>query len=385
MMSRRAVQTIALMTCLVFAVTPANAQQKKKTSGTKKKTSAERSPPDTKFLTGVKDLATLKDGAYEGDGWYSKYLYRSYSFVKRGSTITGFTANPGGLWCIQGTFKGNVIQLTDAVNWDEEYENGRRTGRYSASPLRDSEKSDFVEVRMTEEFYTFPVRRRGWLNTHPSIVARNENWMAGCLGYFSESHAEPEEPLPPPPCDDEQLRPAMKTAEQFPTYIDLFPTTICTVEDDPDDCTVENVFALLIENPAAIGPARDPEPRTVEDCSVLVLDSFTNLVAPKKYERIEYDNPIKVDIDEEHHRITNYTMPGHVFWPGLVIREIVLRNGKVGVKTTGYGHEGIIKKWLVNLPAAGLTWSFCDGVLIGAYKNTYGDDDAEGDDDDDDG
>lgn len=172
-----------------------------------------------------------------------------------------------------------------------------------------------------------------------------------------------------PPCDDETLRPAMKTAKQWPTYIDPFPTTICEVKDDPDNCTVEKVFELMIGTPAAIGPAKDPESQTVEDCGILLLDAFTDPLLPKKYER---PNPIRVDIDEEHHRVTNYTMPDHVFWPGLVIREIVERNGKIGVKTTGYGHEDVIKKWLVNLPTAGLAWAFCDGVLIGTYNKTYG-------------
>jgi len=27
----------------------------------------------------------------------------------------------------------------------------------------------------------------------------------------------------------------MKTANQFPTYLDLIPTTICNVEGDPDN------------------------------------------------------------------------------------------------------------------------------------------------------
>jgi hypothetical protein len=43
------------------------------------------------------------------------------------------------------------------------------------------------------------------------------------------------------------------------------------------------------------------------------------------------------------------------------------------VKTTGYGHEGIITKWVVNLMTANPAWARCDDVLIEAYKHTYGD------------
>lgn len=368
----RVLRSCLVLVLLLCSVVTVAAQQKK--SGTKKKPASTAkkpaSEPDTITFEDVKDLGKLKDGAYEGNGWYTKYSYRSYSFVKRGSNLTGYAADTGGVWCFQGTFAGNVITITDAVNRDDEYDDhGRQTGRFGFSPLKDYQKPDFVTARMDGELRSFPVRRVGWLGTAPEIVARDEGWMAGCLKHYSEARPPEIEP-DPPPCDDEQLRPAMKAAGQWPTYLTAFPHTVCEVKDDPN-CTVENVFRLLIENPAAIGPAKNPETQTVEDCGVLVLDSFTNLVKPKKDERAEDDNLIKVDIDEEHHRITNYTMPGHVFWPGQVIREIVLHDGKVGVKTTGYGHEGIIKKWVVNLVTSNPAWAYCDDVLIEAYKHEY--------------
>lgn len=364
-----AVATLHLMTCLVFAVALAHAQQKKKSTGTnKKKSAAETVPTTTVTYNGMTDLATLKDGAYEGNGWYRKYNYRSVSFTKRGSTITGFTADTSGVWCIQGEFTGNVIRVSEAVNWDDEYENGRQTGRHHFTPVHDFEKTDFVQIRMAEEIATFPVRRVGWLTTHASIIARDEKWMAGCLKYFSEPRVNLE-----PPCEDEELRPTLPQPGQMATYI-IGPTKICDVEDSAN-CTVQNVFDVMIATPRAIGPVKDPD-ASVEDCGIVVLESFKNLLKPEQYEDAVDDNPIRVDIDEDQHQVINSTMPGHVFWPGRVIRQVMVYDGnrKVGVKTTGYGRENVVKKWGVNLFSSGMVWERADGFLRQAYEEQYEDD-----------
>jgi len=295
--------------------------------------------------------AERPDGVYRANIDFDGMATTSYQ--KTGAVVRGTLYNGFRNICYQGTLHGNTVRNDRLVLLDLDFKTRPPTQR---------------AINMLSEY---PVGR---LTTAPLPVTLTFDVpLQVCLEYFK---SKPIEDLPPAPCDDETLRPAMKTANQFPTYLDLIPTTICEVEDDPDNCTVEKVFELMIGTPAAIGPAKDPESQTVEDCGVLVLDAFTDPLLPKRY---EMPNRIKVDIDEEHHRVTNYTLPGHVFWPGLVIREIVERNGKIGVKTTGYGHEGIIKKWLVNLPTAGLAWAFCDGVLIGTYKKTYGE--AKPDDD----
>ncbi len=363
---RFALQAFALVICLGFVAGSADAQREKKSTGTANE-NAEGSASDTLVYKGVKDLATLKDGAYDADGWYRQWNYRSVSFLKRGKTVTGFTSSRAGVWCIQGTFEGNIITISDAVNWDEEYENGRRTGRYVPSPLREEEKEDFVTIRVAEQITTFPVRRRGHLRTSPTIVARDEKWMDGCLKYFSESNmaAPPVTGEGPAPCGDEQLRPTMPKPDQPPAYLG-YPSEICDTRTDRD-CTVENVFALLRENPAAIGPAKDPEGQVVENCGVLVLEAFTDPLLPRKYEA---DNRIKVEINQAHHRIINYTMPGHVFWPGQVHRQIVMLDGKVRVRTAGYGNENFLTRF-VNIPSGIVVWLMCDGVLKDAYKERY--------------
>jgi hypothetical protein len=359
-MSGRVIQSIVLAG-LVVLVVAAEAQQ------TKKKKDA---PPDTTVtFKGVKDLGTLKDGAYEADGWYRKHNYRTVAFTKRGSTVTGFTADNAGVWCIQGTFEGNVIHIADAVRWVDEYENGRQTGRHHFAPLFEHDQSDFVTIRMDEELSSFPRYRIGSITTPGWVVARDENWMAGCLKYYRERR----EPLGPAPCDEEELRATMPEPGQMPTYI-IGPEKICDM-DDSDDCTVENVFDLLIETPAAIGPAKDPERQRVRDCGVLRLQSFTNVMKLEKHEKAEDDNSIRVDIDEENHRIINYTMPGHVFWPGQVIRRVVAYGRNVGVQTTGYGREDVVKKWGLNLFTAGAVWSRADGALREAFEEAYEEDD----------
>jgi hypothetical protein len=323
-----------LVLVLLWCSQVSTAAQQKKSGTTKKKpaSTAKQSVPDTITYQDVKDLGKLKDRMYEGNGWYRKYSYRSFSFVKHGSNLTGYAADNDGVWCFQGTFEGNVITISDAVNRDDEYDDhGRQTGRYSFSPLKDYQTPDFVSVRMDGELRTFPVRRVGWLTTSPDIVARDEKWMDGCLKHYSGQQV-PNEAPEPPPCGDETLRPTIPSPGQNPTYINLF-AKVCDTHDSAN-CTVPNVFAVMVATPRAIAPVKDPN-ASVENCGVLALDSFTNLPKPKDEQKPEDDNYIRIEIDEANHRIINSTMPGHVFWPGRVIRQIVLFDGRLGCERQG--------------------------------------------------
>lgn len=353
---RRVVLAIAVAAWLVVPCARAAEQQKKSPSA-----------PDTITYEDVKDLATLEDGAYEGDGWYREYNYRSYSFVKRGSSVTGFAADRAGVWCFQGSFAGNVITISDAVNWDAEFDgNGRRTGRSIAVPLWDSQKSDFESVRMGKKLKTFPVRRNGPLTRSPSVIARDENWMAGCVGYYSGPREEPDEETFP--CEDPMLRGTDRNDGPEPKYRESSP--VCTITDGSQlvngvsvrggACSVENVFEVLVRTPSAIGPTLDDE-QEVENCGVLNLAG---------------SNRIRVEIDEAQHRVLNYTLPGHDFYPGRVIRQIVRVGDKVRVDTIGTGTLPQPMKAVNWLSAQGI-WLVVDDQLRKAFAREHELDDDE--------
>jgi hypothetical protein len=125
-------------------------------------------------------------------------------------------------------------------------------------------------------------------------------------------------------------------------------------------CTVENVFAVLLATPAAIGPLRKDvgQPQVVEDCGMLLLES------------IGADNRIRTEIDERHHLIRNYTLPGHIFYPGSVIRFVVDINNRVDINTEGLGTENLLKK-SVNEAFALFIWKRPNQALRDAFFAKY--------------
>jgi hypothetical protein len=232
----------------------------------------------------------------------------------------------------------------------------------SFGDIFDSDRYHFEPLQFVTPVQPFPYRG-GILPLPEWMIERDAKWLNECQQYFSEN------PRVPPPCGDETLRPTMPSPGQQATYITLF-AKVCDTQDSAN-CTVSNVFAVMIATPRAVAPVKNPDAH-VEHCGVLALESFTNLGKPRDEQKPEDDNYIRVEIDDANQRIINSTMPGHVFWPGRVIRQIVLVDGKVGVRTTGYGNENFLLKWMVNVPTGGIVWTRADGFLREAYEEKYG-------------
>jgi len=167
---------------------------------------------------------------------------------------------------------------------------------------------------------------------------------------------------PKPPCEDEALRGTDKNEGSEPKYRES--STVCTITEKPQvvnlirisggACSVKNVFDVLIRTPSAIGPTTDDD-QPVENCGVLTLMG---------------SNKIKVEIDEERHRVSNYTLPSHEFYPGRVIRQIVQDGNKVKVITIG---TGTLKQPMkaVNWATAPAIWLAADERLKVIFARAY--------------
>lgn len=302
------------------------------------------------------ELAALaKDGTYSTRGRLGMISSDGLLFTKTGKHVVGYLGSPTGIQCFDGTFEGTFITVRDAVNWDDDYVNGRRTGTYRFSPLREDQREEFEPLHVRGPVEKFPTGLT-WLRSHESIVKEHQRWLDGCKKYFE--HPEPT------PCGDPELRGTDLNLGPKPKYHDS--TKICSISEEPqrigpllvgaDACSVEHVFGVMVRTPSTIAPADDHQ--LVEDCGVLELTSVTS------------PNKIRVKIDEENHSITNMTMRGHVFYPGRVVRQVVEENGEVKVVTTGTGTvtgaTAVANDWL-----AKPIWFHADMNLILVWAATY--------------
>jgi len=84
--------------------------------------------------------------------------------------------------------------------------------------------------------------------------------------------------------------------------------------------------------------------------------------------------PVQHSVDAAHMKIVNSTLPGHLFSPGTVTREVVVSNGKVYIKMTGTGTGQFAG---INVVGSGPLWGSLDSQ-IAAYvdANDNGPDDC---------
>lgn len=84
--------------------------------------------------------------------------------------------------------------------------------------------------------------------------------------------------------------------------------------------------------------------------------------------------PVQHSVDAAHMKIVNSTLPGHLFYPGTVTREVVVSNGKVYIQTTGTGTGQFAG---INVAGSGPLWGSLDSQ-IAAYvdANDNGPDDC---------
>ena len=112
-------------------------------------------------------------------------------------------------------------------------------------------------------------------------------------------------------CGEAMLPFRYNKASPFYHYYEDF-TVVCSDERSAA-CTIGNVFDIMTHTPAALAPVNTAtESQNIHSCAILQLRSCP----PNR-------NLVRLVIDPASHSITNYTLRGHVFFPGQIKREVI--------------------------------------------------------------
>lgn len=122
-------------------------------------------------------------------------------------------------------------------------------------------------------------------------------------------------------------------------------------------CTRQTVFNMMISELRFIAPSMSSAP--VANCQ-------ENLLMGIKY--LSSGDPIRTTVNNPFLSITNYTLPGHTFHPGKVVRRVQEINGAIVVRTSGFG-IGDYKKFNENLGPE--IWGVTDLLLAIEMKRKY--------------
>ena len=119
------------------------------------------------------------------------------------------------------------------------------------------------------------------------------------------------------PCGDKELVDIYdKKASSYHSY--SMANRICS--QTVRGCTKQRVFAIMLSEYRFITPTTSTDP--VLNC---------------KSRNLTLDNPIISSINRNTLSVTNYTKKGHMFYPGMVTRQIISENGFISVHTFGEG------------------------------------------------
>lgn len=125
------------------------------------------------------------------------------------------------------------------------------------------------------------------------------------------------------PCDDNKIITNYdKNNPQYHSYKNNNPVEICSKKDKR--CTPEYVFEVMISETRFIAPSDSQKP--INECKE------TDLFSPPGYK-----NKIKTAINYDDNSVTNYTLPGHMFYPGEVTRRVIDNGNAIFIETTGEG------------------------------------------------
>ena len=282
-----------------------------------------------------------KDGknylAHEAGQAYGALLI----FRKQGTEAIGVGYTSVWTVCFHGTLSGGKIKVKESV-----FQNTNRTKEVSYEPVFETYRDRLVEIG----FYglvPYP-NPRALLPLPANVIERDIRSLNECARHFAGTEETG-------PCNDPTLLPTMKTDGSMK----YFHSGIACRENESPNCTLDKVFEVMLATPSAIAPVKDiGTTQEVKECGILILKSFTK--------GFRGNNKIKTEIDFKNHSVTNYTMKGHVFYPGRVVRYLVEVDGRIDINTEGLGAEGSVKK-LINIGAAnipyGSVWDTADDEL----------------------
>ena len=118
---------------------------------------------------------------------------------------------------------------------------------------------------------------------------------------------------------------------RYPSGGGNIETQLCTKADK--NCTREEVFRVFLSNSQFIAPTGDTQP--VTNCKVTMVD-----ISRFGLQNMGIGigaNPIQSIVDLQNYSVTNYTLPGHLLYPGKVVRTITEDSQDVLIETWGEG------------------------------------------------
>lgn len=121
---------------------------------------------------------------------------------------------------------------------------------------------------------------------------------------------------------------------------DVGPTKVCNTLESAA-CTMDNVYAILLNNAQLIAPGAQPIP--VVNCKVYNIDVFT------------VQGPVLIRTNYGNRTIENFTMEGHDLHPGKVTHTIEQIGNDIYLYTRGVGN-GDYKFLYTNKGSALATW-----------------------------
>ena len=167
------------------------------------------------------------------------------------------------------------------------------------------------------------------------------------LSVAHPAYADP--PLSRPyPCTEPQIITSYDSNNPNYHYYD-HSNIICN--NTQGGCNRENVFNTMISQMRFIAPTTSSVP--VRHCRETTL--------PIK-------NPIKTTINDKSYSIINYTLPGHMLYPGKVVRRVEETSNAIVVRTIGTGMGGYKE---FNLKAAPQIWGSADRQLSLEIERKY--------------
>ncbi len=136
------------------------------------------------------------------------------------------------------------------------------------------------------------------------------------------------------PCNDTRIAKNYNAQNpQYHYYRNNSLVTICSTKTP--GCTKEAVFNTMISQVRFLAPT-DSEEKAMSCKEEVLIPGF----GFKGYYPEFYNNTIKAEINPEKLLATNYTLPGHMFYPGEIRRRVVEINGLIQIETIGEGVGG---------------------------------------------
>jgi len=157
------------------------------------------------------------------------------------------------------------------------------------------------------------------------------------------------------PCNDSRIKTEYDKNSPSYHYYSLYSATCKKTQSG---CTKNSVFKVMASQLRFVAPSSSSRP--VVNCQENILMRIKPLTG---------GDPIKTAINNMTLSITNYTLPGHIFYPGEISRSVVELDGSIFVWTVGSGN-GAYKS--LNETVAPQIWGSVDRQLAKEVASQLG-------------